>query len=45
VFAIQLRGRLLDEMPLIALAAWTGVVVLATRIASAGTGDVNRLPH
>jgi undecaprenyl-diphosphatase len=43
VFAIQLRDNLLDELPLIALAAWTGVVVLAAHIASTGTGDANRL--
>jgi undecaprenyl-diphosphatase len=39
LFATRLRGRLLDEMPLLALAAWIGVVALAARIAGIGTGD------
>jgi membrane-associated phospholipid phosphatase len=38
-FAIKMHGHLLDEMPLLALAAWIAVVALATRIAGAGTGD------
>ena len=29
VFAFRLRDHLIDEMPLFALAAWIGVVVLA----------------
>ena len=33
VFAFRLRNHLIDEMPLIALAAWIGGVVLASRIA------------
>jgi hypothetical protein len=33
LFAIRLRSNLLDEMPLLALAAWVGVIVLASRIA------------
>jgi undecaprenyl-diphosphatase len=43
VFAIRLRDHLLDEMPLLALAAWIGVVALATRIAGIGTGDKRSL--
>jgi hypothetical protein len=40
LFAIRLRDNLLDEMPLLALAAWIGVVALATRIAGIGArGD------
>jgi undecaprenyl-diphosphatase len=42
-FAAQMRDHLLDEMPLLALAAWTGVVLLAAHIASVGTGDKRRL--
>jgi undecaprenyl-diphosphatase len=43
VFAIQMRDHLLDEMPLLALAAWVGVVLIAARLASNGTGDKRRL--
>jgi undecaprenyl-diphosphatase len=43
VFAIRLRGHLLDEMPLIALAAWIGVVLLAAQLASAGTAERGKL--
>lgn len=39
VFAVRLRSHLLDEMPLVALAAWIGVVALATRIAGIGASD------
>jgi hypothetical protein len=43
VFAAKLRHHLLDEMPLLALTAWVGVVLFAARIARAGTGDKHRL--
>ena len=42
-FAIRMREHLLDEMPLLALVAWVGVVALAARIASTGTSDTNGL--
>ena len=41
LFAIRLRSHLLDEMPLLALAAWVGVIALASRIAGArSTGSL-----
>jgi hypothetical protein len=43
LFAIRLGGNLLDEMPLLALAAWVGVIVLASRIAGA-TGNGSLAP-
>jgi undecaprenyl-diphosphatase len=36
VFAFDLRGHLLDELPLGLLAAWAGVVAACTRLADAG---------
>jgi membrane-associated phospholipid phosphatase len=41
LFGIRLRSNLLDEMPLLALAAWVGVVALASRIAGTrGNGSL-----